>query len=161
MKIYEELDTALKALLSTTSAKTVEEFNDQYHHTETDNAKSYPAIYFEVMDPMTFTQAGNQYQQATTKLRMHCVVYDLLASKTKCVDFAQEVFKKLHQIKLYDASNTELSSELCRVNGSMPKRYKNLKVILIDFECEVFDYSTLPDTTLLPPNSFNVTIPQT
>jgi len=43
----------------------------------------------------------------------------------------------------------------------MPKRFKNLKVIQIDFQCEVFDYSTFPDITFYPPGTFDVNITQT
>jgi len=159
MNIYNELDTALAAVLQTTSAKTVQPYNEQYKSTDTDHARSYPATYYELLDPISFSQAGNQYQQARVRMRMHCVVYDITEGKSKVTTFAQEVFLKLHQIKLYDADQRELTSELVRIGSDLPKRYKNLKVIIIDFECEAFDYSTLP-TNLSGPITFNVLIPQ-
>lgn len=158
MKVYSDLDEAMENLLTTTSAKTVEPFNDQYRNTETEHAKAYPAAYFELLEPISWNQAGNQYQQATMRARIHCVVFDIKTTKQKIHEFGQEIFEKLHQVKLY-AAHKELTSEWVRSGSSLPKRYKNLKVLTIDFEFEGFDYSTLP-TNLDGPVNFNVIIPQ-
>lgn len=142
MKIYEELDCALGALLDQSSAKTVAPFNGQYRNTENDTAKAYPANYYELLEPISFTQSGNQYQQAQVRARIHCVVYDLIDSKEKINKFAQETFELLNQKRLYYADKSELTTPLVRVASSLPKRYKNLKVIMIDVEFEAFDLSS-------------------
>jgi len=144
MTIYSELDRALEAKLLQSSAATVEPFNDQYRNTEKDVAKAYPATYFELIEPINYSQAGNDYQQATIRARVHCVVYDLKDTKAKIHAFAQEIFMFLKGQKLYYQDNSELTSPLVRVSSTLPKRYKNLKVLTIDFEFEAFDMSTLP-----------------
>ncbi len=159
MKIYDELDSAMEILFGSTTAKTVEPYNDQYRNTETDHAKAYPAVYFEMLEPINWTQGGNQFQQAKMQARLHVVVYDLTTTKTKLNAFSQEVFLKAHQVVLADADGNQLTSEWVRIRSSLQKRYKNLKVMQIDFEFEGFDYSTLP-TNLSGPVSFNVIIPQ-
>lgn len=159
MKLDTEIDTALEAVLITTTAKTVEPFNDQYTNTQTEHAKAYPAVYPEVMDPVTYSQGGNAYQQARMRVRFHCVVHDIKTTKAAINTFAQEVFMKLHQLKLYDTVGRELTSEMVRIVSNKPKRYSNLKVLTIDFEFEAYDYSTLP-TNLSGPVNFNIVVPQ-
>lgn len=145
MTIYSELDRALLAKLSQSSAATVEPFNDQYRNTEKDVAKAYPATYFELIEPINYSQAGNDYQQATMRARVHCVVYDIKDSKAKIHAFGQEIFQFLKGQRLYYQDNSELTSPLVRVSSSLAKRYKNLKVLTIDFEFEAYDMTSLPN----------------
>lgn len=157
MKFYQELDDAVILHLDSTEARTKEPFNDQYENTDTDHAKAYPAVYFELLEPVQWNQAGNQYQTAKVRGQLHCVVYDIKDSKVKIQEFAQQIFLQFHNVKLYDIEQRELTSEWVRVGSSKPKRYGNLKVIQIEFEFEGFDYSTLP-TNLDGPITFNIEI---
>ncbi len=151
MKLYDELEGAMQEALEATAA-TVEYYNDQYRNTDKDHAKRYPAVYFELLEPVQFTQSGTQYQQARMRARLHCVVFDLKNNKTAIHDFSQDVFIAMHQRRLKDPENRDLTTEWVRVASTMPERHGNLKVMYIDFEFEAFDYYTLPTNLESAPN---------
>ena len=145
MNVYSELDSAIKTKLQEiTEVKTVEEYNDQYRNTQSEDAKEYPAVYFELLEPVNWEDAGNDWQHARIRARMHVVVFDISRTKEKIHALAQLVFLKMDGVTLLGTGGYHLTSKWKRSASSLPKRYKQLKVLLIDFEFEAFDSSSMP-----------------
>lgn len=158
MKIYKDIDTALTAALNAFStAKTKEPYNEQYQNTTTEQAAPYPALYWEILEPLNWTDGSNGYLQAGVRLRIHCVVYDITTSRDRLFDFSEAVFQKL-SLSILTAGGMDLSSNLTLVNTSLPKRYGNLKVMTHDYACEIFNLSSLPQGQTFDPGPFSLTI---
>lgn len=146
MKVYDELDAAIKAkLLLITEFKTAEEYNDQYRNTEKDDAKDYPASYFEFLEPINWDDAGEGWQHAPVTVRIHVVSFTLRRDKVKLHTLGQKVFKAFHKSTLFGTGGYHLTSKMTRVASSVPKRYKQLKVMTIDFSFEAYDNSGMED----------------
>lgn len=144
MNVYSELDTAIQAkLVELTSLKKVEPYNNQYQNTEKDDPKPYPAVYYELLEPVNWQDAGNDWQTAQIRARMHVVVFDVKRTKNDIHAIGQEVFVKMENVTLLGTGGYILTSKWTRVSSSLQKRYKQLKVITIDFEFEIFDSSSI------------------
>lgn len=143
MKIYQELDTQAIALVqaATTPFKTIEAYNEQYQNTTKDDAKGYPALYLELLEPINWVQSGNQLQMATVRTRLHVVHFTLKTEKTGIHELAQTAFEVFNQKALFIAPDKQLTTEWVRVASSLPKRYRQLKVLTIDFEFNLIDRS--------------------
>ena len=146
MKVYTELDTAIGAKLGEiTALDTIEPYNQQYENTQTEDAKDYPAAYFELMEPVNWEEAGNKWQTAKIRARVHVVVFTVQRTKNKIHALGQEVFERLNGCSLIDTAGNNLTGEWTRISSSIPKRYKQLKVIKIDFEFQAFDNTAMPN----------------
>jgi hypothetical protein len=87
---------------------------------------------------------------------MHCVVFDIKEEPDKAITFAQKVFKDLNGVVLTSAGQ-QLSTELVRSSSTFPKRYNQLKVVLVDFRFEAHDLSDMPTYEQVePPVVFNI-----
>lgn len=152
MKVYQELDTQIKAALGAIpTLKTKEEYNDQYRNTESDDAKQYPAAYFELIEPMKWNTAGEGWRHATVQCRIHVVAFDIKRDKGSIHTLGQQVLEKMNGTTLMSTGNIyHLTSEWNNIDSSVPKRYKQLKVIILDFEFEAFDPSCMPNFTQQP-----------
>lgn len=143
MKIYNDFDEAAVNLVlgASSSFKTIEPYNEQYQNTEKDDPKGYPALYIELLEPITWRQAGNAYQTADVRTRLHVVHFSLKTDKQGIHAHGQEAFELFNQKKLFDTDGNEMTTEWVRVGSSLPKRYRQLKVLTIDFEFGLFDRS--------------------
>lgn len=144
MKVYSELDKAIGAKLGDVPAlKTIEPYNQQYENTQTEDAKDYPAAYFELLEPVNWEDAGYKLQTAKVRARVHLVVFTVRRTKDKILNLGQDVLELMSGASLLDSEGSNLTGEWSRVSSSIPKRYKGLKVIKIDFEFQAFDNSTM------------------
>lgn len=163
MEIYNTLYTALKTKLEAIPAlKSIDWYNAQYQNTEKEFAEPYPAVYIEFIDPVNFNTGGEKWQHATLRFRAHVVVHDLTTSPLGTLQIAQLVTQMLHGVDLYrtidnpDPTEEQITTKLVRVSGTMPKRFKNLKVSLVDFNCEALDSSLMDDVGLAPITNFTI-----
>jgi hypothetical protein len=144
MNVYSELDLATNAKLQEiTSVKHVEEYNGQYLNTETEDAKLYPAVYHELLEPIIWNEEGNDWQSAKIRTRIHVVVFDLKRTKADLHTVGQDVFLKMEGVTLLGTGGYHLTSKWNRVASTLPKRYKQLKVLTIDFEYQAFDSTSM------------------
>lgn len=143
MKIYKELDEQVIALAQAagTPFKTIEAYNEQYQNTTKDDPKGYPALYFELLEPINWIQSGNQYQHAPVRGRLHVVHFSLKTEKTGIHDLSQIAFTAFNQKALFTTPDNQITTEWVRVASSLPKRYRQLKVLTIDFEFNLMDRS--------------------
>lgn len=152
MKIFNSIYTVLKSRLNEVSGiRRIDWFNDQYKNTEDEKATRYPAIYIEMLDPVEWKQSGRKFQTGRLSIRLHCVVYDIKDSPDRTIDFCQKVFEHINSKGLYDNTDFQLTTELVRSTTTFPKRYNQLKVVLMDFDCECFDVSNMPVGTAVSP----------
>lgn len=163
MEIYNTLYTAIKNRLQTVNEiKSIDWYNQQYQNTDKEHVETYPAVYIEFLDPVNFKNGGEKWQHATVSFRLHCVVHDLTTSPTASLAIAQKATISLHGVDLYRTINNptpveeQLTTKLVRTAGTLPKRFKNLKVSLADFNCEAFDSSLMDDVTLAPITDFTI-----
>ena len=161
MEIYNTLYEAIKVRIQTVGGvKSIDWYNLQYQNTEKEHAEPYPAVYIEFIDPVTFNTGGEKWQHMQLRFRLHVVIHDLTVSPLSAIQVAQDVTKALHGLDLYRTVNNptpveeQLTTKLVRVAGTLPKRFKNLKVSLVDFLCEGFDSSLMDDVTLAPITNF-------
>lgn len=157
MKVYQQLDDVTKTAISEIAElKTVEAYNDQYRNLENEDPKLYPAAYFELLEPLYWEQGLNNWQHAKVRMRIHVVVFDVKRTKVDLHDISQKVFVRLNGASFTDPTNTyNLTSAWNRVASSVPKRYKQVKVLTIDFEFEAFDASSVPT---LGTQTVNITV---
>lgn len=152
MIIFNQLYDVLKGRLNAVSSvKKVDWYNDQYRNMDDEKATRYPAVYIEFIDPLVWRQSGRNFQLADCKIRLHCVVFDLTDSPIRTLNVAQDVFLAINGKSLYDTSNFQLTTELVRTESDFPKRYNQLKVEEINFSCEVFDVSDMPQVVATNP----------
>lgn len=143
MKIYQLFDESLSAVLSEiTEFKTIEPYNQQYQNTEKEDAKAYPAVYYELLEPVNWEALLEGLQVASVQARVHVVEFSVKREKESLHDLAQAVFKKLNGSPLYH-SGAQLTCELARVSSSVPKRYRQVKVLTIDFKFLLVDVSNI------------------
>jgi len=139
--IYEVLKGRLKAI---SSVKQVDWFNGQYNNMDDEKATKYPAVYVEFLDPINWVQSGNKFQHASVGIRLHCVLFDLLDSPLRTLTFSQAIYENINSKSLYDTNDFQLTTEMVRTATTFPKRYNQLKVVKMDFNCEVFDVTGMP-----------------
>jgi hypothetical protein len=158
MIVYERLDVATKQHIEQLSStfKTVEPFNDQYTNTENEDAKLYPACYFELMEPVNWKQYLNNWQSATVRMRFHVVVFDIKRTKTDLHSASQLLFQLTQNATIPELDGSQLTGEFMRVASTVPKRYKQLKVITMDFEFELYDKSAIPNFQQVSNTAFTV-----
>lgn len=147
MDIILRLYAAVKAQIETNpNVKTVDWYNEQYQNTEKENPRAYPAVYIEFIDPIEFTDASNKMQHTSAKILLHCVTNYLTDSPEAALNFSQWIAGTLNGKDLFTTigeTPAQLTTKLVRQNVSMPKRYKNLKVVKIQFICEAYDQSLM------------------
>jgi hypothetical protein len=157
MIVLNEVYEVLKARLTEIeSVKKVDWYNEQYTNTENEKATRYPAVYVDFSD-MNWQQSGDRFQHGACTIRLHCVVFDVKDTPVPTMEFVQQVFKHLNSKSLYNADNFQLTTELVRTFTSFPKRYNQLKVVHLDFSCEVFDVTDMPALVPVHPVSFVIT----
>lgn len=145
MIILNEVYTVLKERLKDVkNIKRVDWFNNQYNNMDDEKATRYPAVYIEFINPINWNQSGNKYQYATCTIRLHCVLFDIRDSPLRALKFGQLIFEEINSKALYDDNKTQLTSELVRRDTTFPTRYNQLKVVEMDFECEVYDTTGMP-----------------
>lgn len=142
MIIFNEIYKALQSQLNgVASIQKVDWYNEQYQNTEDERATRYPAVYIEFLDPVNWVQNGRRWQHATIGIKLHLVVFDLLDSPLRALEFGQLVFEQLNNAVLTDANSGQLTTELVRESTTFPKRYNQLKIIELTWQCEAFDSS--------------------
>lgn len=145
MIILNNIYTVLKQGLNTVPGiKKIDWYNEQYRNTEDEKATRYPAVYIEFSDGINWMQSGDKWQHGILSVSLHCVLFDILDSPVRTLQFAQDVFTCINSKGLYDADGNQLSTELVRIRSSFPKRYNQLKVAVLEFECEIFDTTDRP-----------------
>ncbi len=141
--IYIIIFNSLKSKLEEIPAlKSVDWFNSQYTNTEKEHAEAYPAGYIEILDPIVWKDASNKMQTGTCRFMLHLVLNNLKTEPNAILLLAQDVFLKFQGVRLMQGQN-QVSGELSRYHTEMPKRYRQLKVMKIGFEAEVFDISAI------------------
>jgi len=153
MKVYQDWDDSTSVSASQLAGifKTIEPYNEQYQNTTKDDAKGYPALYFELLEPINWTQAGNGYQTARVRSKMHVVSHSLSRTKQSIHSISQNVLENFSNKRLFiDSTEIQLTTEWVRVASSLPKRFNNLRVVIIDFEFDLIDTSLMPNLTGAP-----------
>ena len=143
MTIYGKIKAAIEGYMTGVGAKGIYWYNEQYQNMTEENAKRFPAVFIEILDPVIWKETGRHYQHGDVVARLHCVVYDIKEEPDKALAFAQQIFERLNGKVLY-AENKQISTEMVRVSNTFPKRYNQLKVVLIDFRFEAHDLSGMP-----------------
>jgi len=123
--------------------KTIDYWNNQFDQTEKAKAVKYPAAYVEFENPINWTDAGNQVQQADTVIYIHLGVMDLSDKPTKIMELAQGAFKAI-QGKTLTEGSIHISGKLTRNHTSL-NSYEQIKEMVIGFKCTLYDYSNCPD----------------
>lgn len=158
MIVYNKLYEAIKVYLNTvTGLRNIDWYNEQYLNTEDEKAQPFPAVYVEILDPVSWKQM-TPGQSGTVRVKLHVVVYDIKDSPVPSLTFTQKVFDALHANYMSD-SGDQLTTELIRDESNMPKRYGNLKVMHIRFVTEVYDASPIPATTPVANPNLNLSVP--
>ena len=148
MKVYSEFENAAQTrLLSVAGVKTVEEYNEQYENTISEDPIGFPAVYFELMEPIDWEQLGNNHQAADVTIKLHVVAFYLKKQQNIINDLAQSVLVKFQGFSMVDSEGNQLSTEWIRSSSTKPKRYGNLKVIQIEFKGRLMDCSLMPTVT--------------
>lgn len=170
MEVYGLIKQAIEDKLFGIGAQKIEFYNEQYLNMEEETATNYPAAYIEILDPVVWKQLSRKIQVADMTIRLHCVTYDVRDTLERSLEFSQKVLEALSGQRLYllvnvqlpyvpsgdpdnptepefDSEPQQLSTELVRVSSNMPKRYNQLKVMHIDFRCEVMDSSLVQKLT--------------
>lgn len=155
MMIFELIKNQLEDRVKTTEGvKKVDWYNQQYQFTEKESGTRYPVVYIEFLDPVEWEETGREFQHGDVIIRLHVVVYDVTDSPSRTIAFAQNVFKNVNGKSLYmpvvGDNDFQLTTELTRVRTTMPKRYNQLKVVMMDFKCQAFDTSVMPEYTETP-----------
>ncbi|MBN9293754.1 MAG: hypothetical protein J0G96_07235 [Flavobacteriia bacterium] len=155
MIVLNEIYTVLKSRLKELQEiKKIDWYNNQYNNTEEEKATRYPVVYVEFIDPISWIQNGDKFQHGTATIRLHCVVYDLQDTPVRCMEFVQKIYEHINSKSLYDATDFQLTTELVRQATTFPKRYNQLKVVMMDFVCEIFDISNMPEGIAVQPVEF-------
>lgn len=157
--MYIEYYNALEALIKTNlnAIKTVDWFNQQYTRTEEEKAIGYPAVYIEFENPMAWHNGGNNMQYAKTSITIHLVCFDVKDAPNTSLSLANDLHKLINYKTLMDG-NEQLSSSLVRTQSELETDYDQLKVIKLNYDCTLYDYSTMPETTDVGPIDLNVQI---
>jgi hypothetical protein len=151
MKIYELFETALlERLNSVTTIQTKEWYNQQYERATVEKPFPRPAVYFELA-PLVWKQLGNKVQSATAKLTLHHVVENYIDSPTEAFTLAQATYQSLTHEALITPDNTPITSPLVRTDSELIDRYTMLKVVKVQYEFELYDYSIVDPTTPVSP----------
>lgn len=145
MKVYQELDDCIESYMTNSDFKKVEPFNDQYQNIKDEDPIVLPAIYWELLEPLEWNLIGNKSQSAEATIRFHVAVKTLTTNKSGIHDFGQRALDRLTGKVFWDSDGNQLTTQLVRVRSSLPKRYAGLKVIQIDFKCQLFDCSLMPN----------------
>lgn len=142
IQLKELLQTSIVANLPT--VKSVDWFNDQYKNTKDQKAESYPAIYIEILDPVNWKQLGDGLQTAKMSIQLHVVLFNLKDEPNAVLELAQLLHLAIQQKCLLDVNEKQITSELCRISSTLPKRYNQLKVMKVTYEFEYYDDSAMP-----------------
>lgn len=127
-----------------TQVKNREEYNEQYVNDTLEEAKRLPAIYFEVIEPIIWKQYGQNFQSGTGKIRLHVVTRTMKTDTATCRQLCDQLFVFIQGTAFIDENGNQLTSELMRSGTSFPKRFRILKVGIIEFDCELYDYAAIP-----------------
>ncbi len=133
--------------------KSFDWFNQQYVNTEKQKAESYPAVYFEILDPQNWQDGSNGLQVATMRIKLHCVVFNLKDEPNAVMELTQKIYL-LFQGKALYVDPIQLTSKMSRVSSEFMKRYNQLKVMTLTFEFSYFDNSAEPVLVAVSPVSF-------
>jgi hypothetical protein len=134
---YNAIESRIKQGLN--SVKTVDFYNAQYQRYQELKANSFPAVYVEFDNPITWKTQGNGLQTADTVIKLHMVVKDIADSPAAALGLASDLSKLFHLHSLSDTK--QLSTELCRSETSLETEYDQLKVVVISFVTSLADYS--------------------
>jgi hypothetical protein len=146
MKIYQLFETALMDRLnSVTQINTIAWYNQQYERADQEKAFPRPAVFFELA-PLVWTQLGNKVQSATATLTLHHVVENYADSPSEAFTLAQATYQSLTHEALIDSTNTPISSPLVRTDSELIDRFNMLKVVKVQYQFELYDYSIIDPT---------------
>lgn len=157
--IYTQLFEQLKAPIGELSNfKTIDYYNQQYYHTDDENAEAYPAVYIDFSNDFQWKDAGNKMQVAEGAIiALHIVEFDLKEDPIDVLNLGAELFKKLHGVRLFENDN-QLTTALTRVSSGLVPRSKNLKIFKIAFRTDVFDTYAMDQGQVIPPNTVGFSI---
>lgn len=154
--IYKTLKAKFEEQLRLIPAvKSVDWYNEQYMHTESEQVEAYPAVYIEIMDPVNWITAGDKMQHATVSVRLHVVMDTLSVSPEPVMDLTQTIFLQIND-KAFDENAVEITSRWIRIATDFPKRYRKLKVMKVVFEAEVYDFVAMDALTPVEDVIFNI-----
>lgn len=144
MTVYDSFDTACELHIMGSLPSvfgTIEPYNEQDRNTDKEDPKKYPAIYYELLEPINWRTHGDLYQSAKVRMRLHVVEKTLKTPKSRLHAKAQQVFFAFQGAALLLEDTTIVMNNLTRVASTLPKRYRMIQKMEIDFEGELFDLS--------------------
>jgi hypothetical protein len=154
MIIYQIVkDLIQEKLSSVTQLKTIDWYNQQYTNTQNEEAEQYPAVYIEIDDSIAWEDLPDGIQAGDINIRLHVVINSLLDTPEQCLITSQAVFRALQGVALFDATDNQITTELCRRKTELVKRFDMLKVSIMKFECHCWDVTGMPeyDTAMVQP----------
>lgn len=156
--IYNTLYTLIEAKINAIAGiKSFDWYNQQYFNLESERAEPYPAVYFELQNPLVWKEAGNKMQNAEANITLHICVNTLEDKPNKLFAIVDLVEKAINGKIIFDASGNQVTTELVRGTTDFVLRQKNLKVFKTAFKTEIFDINLMPATTPGVINDFVIT----
>lgn len=137
------------------AVKSVDWFNEQYLNTDKDEVEPYPAIYIEIVDPVEWGTAGDKMQHGKMRVKLHVVIDTLKPTPEPLMLLTQDVFLLIND-QAFNNGDAEITSRWQRINSSVVKRYRKLKVMTTTFEAEVYDFTPMDELTPAENITFNI-----
>jgi len=122
--------------------KSCEWYNNQYRNYREEKAAVLPAAFveFQPFDWQTFQEGA---QKGLGSFRVHCVTPDKTNSPGTALALAASVTRHLHNRPLTDGNGDQVTSEVLRVKTEISIRNKNIKVAIVTFRAEFYDFDTV------------------